>query len=232
MSTGEFYPTRMKVELHCHTIYSKDCLTTPQRLLTACRRKGIDRIIVTDHNTILGGQAAQVLDPERVIIGEEIMTRCGELLAFFVREHVPPGLSPEETIARLREQGAFISVSHPFDVFRKGHWALPDLLAILSQVDAIETFNARCMRPTANHQAQTFAQENDLPGTVGSDAHTTGELGKAHLLMPVFKDATSFKQALAQAEPRLSLSPPWIHFTSRYAVWRKMLNSRLVMPQK
>ncbi len=231
MSTGEVKSANMKVELHCHTIYSKDSLTTPEDLLAACHHKGIDRIIVTDHNTILGAQAAQELDPTRVIVGEEIMTLGGELLAFFVREHVPPGLPPEETIARLREQGAFISVAHPFDDFRKGHWALPDLLLILPLVDAIETFNARCMRPQANQQAQAFAQEYHLLGTVGSDAHTTGELGKAHLLMPDFRDATSFKQALAQAQERVSLSLPWIHFTSRYAVWMKKLNPQLKKPQ-
>ena len=215
---------RWKVELHCHTNYSKDSLTPPEKLLIACQRKGIDRVVITDHNTIQGALAARELDPERVILGEEIMTQGGELLAFFVREHVPPGLPPEETIARLRDQGAFISVAHPFDNLRKGYWRLPDLLAILPLVDAIETFNARCVRPPANRQAQAFARERNLVGTVGSDAHTPGELGAAFLWMLEFNDAASFKLSLAQAEPRLSLSPPWVHLNSRYAVWMKKLS--------
>jgi hypothetical protein len=33
-------------------------------------------------------------------------------------EEVPPGLTPHEAIRRLRDQGAFISVSHPFDTTR------------------------------------------------------------------------------------------------------------------
>ncbi|HLF87415.1 MAG TPA: PHP domain-containing protein, partial [Anaerolineales bacterium] len=85
----EFY----RVETHCHTIFSKDSLTHPADLLAACRKKGLDRVIITDHNTISGAVAANELDPDRVIIGEEIMTRAGELLAAFVLEEVPAGLT-------------------------------------------------------------------------------------------------------------------------------------------
>jgi len=69
-------------EFHCHTIHSPDCLTTPQTLVATCQRKGIDRVVVTDHNTIIGALKAKELDPERVIIGEEIMTTEGPLIAF------------------------------------------------------------------------------------------------------------------------------------------------------
>jgi predicted metal-dependent phosphoesterase TrpH len=210
-----------RIEFHCHTSASKDSLTRPETLLEACRRKGIERVVVTDHNTIQGALRAKEIDPQRVIVGEEIMTTKGELLAAFVMEEVPPGLSPEETITRLREQGAFISVSHPFDRLRKGAWKLPDLLAIKDQVDAIEIFNARCMWPGFNHQARDFAVQHDLIGTAGSDAHTTYELGAATMLLPEFSDTDSLRQALRQVQNRVRLLAPWVHFSSRYAKWRK-----------
>src|SRR5512140_1840648 len=97
----------LRTEFHCHTRYSKDSLTEPRDLVRACARKGIDRVIITDHDTVAGARAAKEIDPERVIVGEEIMTTRGEILAAFVAEEVPPGLSPEETIRTLREQGAF-----------------------------------------------------------------------------------------------------------------------------
>ena len=81
----------VKVEFHCHTIYSKDSLMQPEVLVESCRQKGIDRVIITDHNEILGAQLAQQIDPQRVIVGEEIMTTRGEILAAFVTERVPPG---------------------------------------------------------------------------------------------------------------------------------------------
>ena len=142
-----------RVEFHCHTIYSKDSLTTPERLVKTCRRKAIDRVVITDHNTIAGACAAQVLDPELVIVGEEVLTTQGELLAAFVLEEIPARLSPQEAIRRLKDQGAFISVSHPFDVYRGGHWEEADLLEILPDVDAIEVFNSRCWSPEFNHRA-------------------------------------------------------------------------------
>ena len=218
--------TDLKVEFHCHTVYSKDSLTSPESLLATCRRKGIDRVIITDHNTIAGAREAQALDPERVIVGEEIMTSQGELLAAFVQEEIPPGLEPRKVISLLREQGAFISVSHPFDRLRSGHWRTADLLEIIDLVDAIETYNARCMWPGFNREAAIFARDQKLEGTVGSDAHAPFELGKATILLPHFDDATSLKNVLSQGRPQVSLSPPWVHLTSRYAVWRKRITSR------
>ncbi|MGH2607416.1 MAG: PHP domain-containing protein, partial [Anaerolineales bacterium] len=100
---------RLTVELHCHTHYSADGLMRPERLVEVCRRRGIDRVAITDHNTTLGALEAARHDPERVIVGEEILTTRGELLAYFVTEEVPAGLAPREAIARLREQDAVIS---------------------------------------------------------------------------------------------------------------------------
>ena len=136
----------ISVDFHTHTNTSKDSLTSPEQLIRIARHRGLDRVAVTDHNSIAGALAAHALDPERIIVGEEIMTTKGEILAAYVTESIPRGLSPLETIQRLREQGAFISVSHPFDSWRSGAWTPEDLLEITPLVDAIEVFNARCTR--------------------------------------------------------------------------------------
>jgi predicted metal-dependent phosphoesterase TrpH len=215
----------LRVEFHCHTRFSGDSLAEPKALLAACQRRQIDRLIITDHNRIDGARAARELDPQRVIVGEEIMTTAGELLAAFVTEQVPAGLPPFEAIRRLRDQGAFISVSHPFDTARKGHWDLPDLLAIAPLVDAIETFNARCTAPQSNEKAQAFAQEHHLPGTVGSDAHAVFELGNATLLLPDFSDAPGLKGVIRQGKAQTRMASPFVHFVSRYAHFRKRKES-------
>src|SRR5271157_1668521 len=98
----------LKVEFHCHTVYSPDSLNFVPDLLKRSREKGIDRLIITEHNSIYGAQLARELDPELVIIGEEILTQKGELLASFVKEKIPAGLTPMEAIERLKVQGAFI----------------------------------------------------------------------------------------------------------------------------
>jgi predicted metal-dependent phosphoesterase TrpH len=213
----------LHVEFHCHTVQSKDSLTPPERLIRSARRKGLDRVIVTDHNSIGGARAAQALDAELIIVGEEIMTTRGEILAAFVSEEIPRGLPPQETIRRLRDQGAFISVSHPFDSYRNGAWKKEDLLEIAPLVDAIEIFNARCLLAGDNRKAEAFAREHDLPGTAGSDAHAAFELGAAHLLLSDFTDADGLRRVIRQGQVQGGLSPFWVHFTSSYARMRKSL---------
>ena len=213
----------LHTEFHCHTIFSKDSLTRPEDLVTTCRRKGIDRVVVTDHNTIAGARAAQTIDPELVIVGEEIMTTRGEILAAFVTEEIPRGLTPQETLRRLKDQGAFISVSHPFDRWRSGHWQVEDLLEILPEVDAIEVYNSRCMLARFNREAQEFAAKHNLAGTVGSDAHVTFELGKSLMVLEPFEDSSDLRRVIRNGTPSVKWSPPWIHFTSRYAVLYKKL---------
>ena len=217
----------LRTEFHCHTVFSKDSLLAPRALVDACRRKGIDRVIVTDHDNIRGGIAAHAIDPERVIVGEEIMTTRGEILAAFVTEEIPPRLSPQETIHRLRDQGAFISVSHPFDAWRSGGWDEPDLLEIAPLVDAIEIFNSRCVVPAYNEQAIAFARQHDLAGTVGSDAHAAFELGRSVLLLEPFTDAAGLRRVIRAAAAKTLLSPPWFHLVSRYAKVRKQINKWL-----
>ena len=211
----------LKVEFHCHTNASKDSLTRPRDLVDACRRKGIDRVIITDHNTIEGAQTAQSLDPQLVIVGEEIMTTQGEILAAFVWEEIPKGLSPTETIQRLKDQGAFISVSHPFDELRAGGWQEADLLEILPHVDAIEVYNSRCMLPRFNRAARQFAERHNIAGTVGSDAHAAFELGRSLMLLQAFEGPVELREVIRRGVPRVRWSPPWFHLASRYASIRK-----------
>ncbi len=212
-----------RTEFHCHTIYSKDSLVRPADLIKTCHRKGIDRVIVTDHNAIAGAVEAQKIAPDLVIVGEEIMTTKGEILAAFVEEEIPAGLSPQETIRRLKAQGAFISVSHPFDFTRSGHWQEADLLEILPEIDAIETFNARCLSLKMNRLAQEFAHRHGIASTVGSDAHTLFELGRATLTLPTFKSGSELRAVIRQGIPQMRSTGIHVRVASRYAVLHKKI---------
>lgn len=206
----------LKVEFHCHTNYSRDSLNDVDQLIATARQRGIDRLVVTDHNTIRGALKAREKDPMLVIVGEELLTTRGELLVAFVQEELPRGLEPMEAIEKLRAQGAFISVSHPFDRRRHG-WALKDLLAITPYVDAIEVFNARCQWNGLNQMAADFAGEHQLSGTAGSDAHTLREVGRATFRVPAFETADELRGVIGQAKIEGRLSSPFIHIASTYA---------------
>lgn len=209
----------LKVDLHMHTCASRDGVLHPADVIRVAKLRGLDRICITDHNTLDGALAAHRLDPEFVIIGEEILTEYGEILAFFVSEWVPPRLSPQETLKRLQAQGAVISVSHPFDRHRSG-WTERMLETMLPQLDAIEAFNARALLPRYNERARAFATAHALSTTAGSDAHTAMEIGAAYLEMPGFCTAAEFRAGLSQARTYGRLTPAWIHFLSRVNTWR------------
>ena len=210
-------PLVYRVDFHCHTKYSHDSVASPQGLVNRCAQMGLGRVVITDHNTIEGALEAQQLDPVHMIVGEEIMTRSGELLAVFVKEVVPAGLSAQETIQILRDQDAFISISHPFDHYRKGSWSLDDLISILPWVDAVEGFNSRCMFKDANKQAIQFAARYNLAMTAGSDAHAAFELGAASVSLKSFANAEDLRKVIREGKVTGQPSPWWVHLVSSYA---------------
>lgn len=193
----------------------------PGHLIDVARRRGLQRLAITDHNVFDGARHAARIDPELIIPAEEIMTTGGELLGYYVREVVPRGLTPERTIGLLRQQGAVVSVAHPFDAARVGHWDEAELHDILPLVDAIEVFNARVALPRQNRRAAALAAAAGKPGTAGSDAHAYLEVGRTTMRLPDFNDADSLRAALAAGEISGRRSPYWVHLLSRYAAWRK-----------
>lgn len=212
----------LTVEFHCHTNASPDSQVSPAALVAACRARGLDRVVVTDHWSLEGALEAKALDPELVIVGEEVLTDSGELLCAFVTELIPRRMPYREAIAALRQQGAFISVSHPFDP-RRSFWSPAQLEELTDLVDAFETFNARNLMASYNHKAAEFAVAHGLPGTAGSDAHTTEELGRAIMVLPEFADGDGLRAVLRQAEFRTQRSSPWVRVRSR---WARMMKGR------
>ena len=198
-------------EFHCHTVYSGDSSNHVDALIRAARERGIERLAITDHNTIEGALKAKELAPDLVVVGEEVLTERGELIAYYVKEKVPKRLTVEETLRRLKAQGAFISVPHPFDLRRDG-WPLEELIELLPEVDALEVFNARCLRKVYNEKALEFAKEWGIPMLAGSDAHSLVELGLAVTHLPAFNNAEELRAAVRETQIRGRLLSAADHF--------------------
>ena len=192
-------PQLINVDFHCHTAASEDSDIQIRNLIDECDRKGIQKLAITDHNRIDAALEAERRWPSRIIPGLEIMTNLGELIAYYVREPIEPGLTPFETINALKAQGALISVSHPFDRWRNGGWKTPCLLEIVPYLDAIEIFNAHCVSDLPNRKAHIFARNHQLLGTAGSDAHSNYEIGVAGLTLEDFHDSAGLRMALRSA---------------------------------
>jgi len=171
---------RAFIDLHCHTSASFDSLATPAAVMRAAVMRGLTHLAITDHDRIDAALRARDTAPEglTLIVGEEVKTADGDLVAIFIEKLVPPGLSAVETIAAIREQGGLVGVPHPFDRFRGyGRKSGADLAAIATQVDWVEAYNARVVGGSANDRAAEFAKEHGLPGLCASDSHTVLEVG-------------------------------------------------------
>ena len=211
----------LRMDLHVHTYYSPDALTSPEKLVAACQARGINCIAVTEHDTIRGALAIREACPFKVIVGEEVRTADGEIIGLFLEEEVPPRLSAEETVRRIKKQGALVSVPHPFDRLRRKSLGERALLSIVDQVDIIEAFNARITFASDNERARRFAQEHGLIATVVSDAHTPGELGATYLEAPDFDGPEAFLESLRQGRLVSQAASPHVHLLSYWARLRR-----------
>lgn len=181
---------------------------------------------MTDHNTIDGALAARELAPNLIIVGEEIATTGGEVIAYFLHEAVPAGLSPHETIARVHSQGGLAGVSHPMEPFRREAMQLDALMLIVREIDCLEVFNARVLLPASNRRALAFARAHGIPRTAGSDAHSVAEIGRAWVETRPYRNPGEFLEVLRLGEIVGRLSCPLVHLTSTYAKARRRLGER------
>jgi predicted metal-dependent phosphoesterase TrpH len=214
----------LRVDMHLHSNRSFDCLSTPARLLEAARQRGLNRIVVTDHNEIEGALAMREMDPELVIVGEEVKTAEGfDVIGIFLTELIPKGTPARETCERIRGQGGVVYLPHPFDGSRSGGERLLNELA--DQIDVVEVHNARCFPPSLNDRALEWAREKGKLMGAGSDAHTVAELGRGYVEVPPFENTRdSFLSALklGRVAGRVSTSPIF-RVASTWAKVRKVL---------
>ena len=198
-----------KIEFHVHTKYSKDSRSELPRLVEDCLAKKIDVLVVTDHNEIEGAVRLKAIAPFQVIIGEEILTNKGEIVGLFLKDRIPPGLSPDKTISLIKKQGGLVYLPHPYDSFtRKTAVEAEVLTAVARKVDMIEVHNGRTIFSSDNQKALALSQSLGKIPVVGSDAHITFEIGRNYLEIPDLKIDTPKNFLSAIKKARLVNRPP------------------------
>ncbi len=172
---------RYFVDLHCHTSASFDCLASPESVVRAAASRGLTHLAITDHDRIDGALRARDAAPDglTIIVGEEVKTADGDLIALFLERVVAPGRPARETIDEVRAQGGLVGIPHPFDKYRGSMLKDPRLEAIGQLVDWVEAHNARVVGGDGNERAAAFARELGLPGRrrLGRAQHARGGRG-------------------------------------------------------
>lgn len=187
----------LKVDLHLHSNFSHDGQSSIEALIARSRECGIDRIALTDHNTVEGALELARMAPELTIVGEETKTREGEVIGLFISHRVTPYLPPEEVMDLIHEMGGLTYVPHPLDRHR-AHFRPERIVELADRIDIIETYNPWC-DATANAAAARLAADLGKVAATGSDAHAVQELGRSWMEIEDYANPADFLEKLRGA---------------------------------
>ncbi len=173
----------MIIDLHIHTIYSKDSLIAPEDLIEQAIKVGLDGICVMEHNSL---EASAIVEdfaygtPLRVFRGIEVSTNLGDLLVYGLNQtqwqqfENKSSFIAQEIIDYVRDCGGVSIPAHPF---RFESNSVGDKLETLVGIFAIEGYNGKS-DVEENVLAWEKGEKLNLKLIGGSDAHILGQVGK------------------------------------------------------
>ncbi|MBN1644929.1 PHP domain-containing protein [Candidatus Woesearchaeota archaeon] len=209
-----------KYDLHIHSKYSGCSNMSPEKILRIAKKRKLNGIAVTDHDTIKGGLETKRLNKDKnfeVIIGAEIKTKVGEILGYYLKKEIKER-NPVKVIKEIHKQGGFAVIAHPFS----HGWIRKHLkvdLKELKGLDGVETHNARNIFSWENFYAVVAAEKYKLARLGGSDAHMYHEIGRGYTIFSGnLKNAV--KKRKTQAGGRIA-PLPWARGISMF---RKFLS--------
>uniref|UniRef100_A0A7V4NF03 PHP domain-containing protein n=1 Tax=Fervidobacterium pennivorans TaxID=93466 RepID=A0A7V4NF03_FERPE len=177
------------VDFHNHSEFSCDGQNSLNDFLNVSE---IDVFAVTDHNNMdfhkkySPGNSLYMLNNKWFIAGEEIMTSdAGEVIGLFLVEEIPAGMTFQETIRAIKEQGGIVYLPHPFDFYRKGRPNLQVVKKCIEQIDIVEVFNAKYLTPLEVKLSYSFAKKYSKTFAFGSDAHKPEDLARGYMVLKV-----------------------------------------------
>jgi len=164
-------------DLHIHSEYSGDSSSPVKEILRVAKLRGLRMISITDHGTVEGSLKAMQLSRRiKVIPGQEIKTKQGEILVYGLEWDLSEGHNLRKTCQKVKRSEGYIVIPHPLDPTRFS--VRKSLFQVLDLIDGIEIHNSRTPAPF-NHYARKVSARFGIPGFAGSDAHMLSEIGKA-----------------------------------------------------
>ena len=180
----------LNIDLHTHSFFSGDGVSSPEELIAAARQKGLHGFALTDHNTCDG--IAYMLrkglirpdglpvDDFLVIPGVEVSTADGHLICLGVTLPDMKGESAAVVCEEIHKRGGLAIPPHPYDYFRAG---IRESVLKTLPVDAVEVYNAATTFQFCNRKAYEYALQHSFPMTAGSVAHHERAIGTAYTIL-------------------------------------------------
>jgi predicted metal-dependent phosphoesterase TrpH len=181
---------RGKADMHLHSLYSDGTSGVRALLDHVEEQTDLDLIAITDHERIDGALRAREIHASagysfELVVGEEVTTRRGHVLALFLSERVPALRPLPETIERIHVQGGLAIAAHPLAPLTPS-LGRRSLLALRAEEDPARRLDAiELLNPSAAGRARRAARERlnaevlQLPAVGNSDAHILEGIGSA-----------------------------------------------------
>ncbi len=188
----------LKIDLHVHSKYSFDCFTPINIIIKTAKKKGLDGIAITDHNTIKGALKAKTVNSDiKIIIGSEIPLDNGaEVLGLFLNQEIKSSTF-FEVYDEIKNQDGIMVLPHPFRASKNNIKILTK--EEFSIIEIIEGINAGNY-PQENKKAIQLAKEKSLIVTAGSDSHHYSSIGKAYT---IFNNTVDLKKELTRGNVQI-----------------------------
>jgi predicted metal-dependent phosphoesterase TrpH len=223
-----------RADMHLHTLYSDGTASVQALLDHVASATELDVVAITDHERIDGALRAREIHaaanyPFELVVGEEVTTRRGHVLALFINERIPALRPLPETLERIHDQGGVAIAAHPMAPLTPslGAASLRWSRAAADprhRLDAIELMN-----PSTAGRARRAARDRlnadvlRLPAVGNSDAHVLEGVGSAWTWFPG-STATDYRAALAAGLTRPD-GAYWSHLHN-VDVYRRQLRAK------
>jgi len=185
---------RGRADLHIHTLASDGTNGVLEILEHVEARTDLDVIAIADHDRVDAALAARAIAADRglraeVVVGEEVSSLGGHVLALFVERRIRPLRTLSSTIAAIHEEGGLAIPAHPlvpYPLCAQG-WVLRGLLDRSDErfhPDALETFNPTMLGRPWHARVVRFAEERGLTMVGNSDAHALAAIASGWTEFP------------------------------------------------
>jgi predicted metal-dependent phosphoesterase TrpH len=197
----------VQADLHVHSVYSLDSMITPKDLVFFAKKRGLNAVAVTDHNSVEGALKIARQTDFFIIPGIEVSSAEGHIVGLNVTEVIPRGLPAEETVDRIHAAGGVAVACHPYALFKgslKGH--------VSAKFDAVEAINARAFPFGRSVQkAEEAAKRLGLSRVAGTDAHYAPQIGSAYTVMDAELNLDAITKAIVDGRCQpVGQAVPWV----------------------
>jgi predicted metal-dependent phosphoesterase TrpH len=205
------FRTMFKVDLHTHSSLSRDGGLTKKQYKSILDNAVLDFVAITDHNETKFARELQQELGEKIIIGEEIRSVDGEIVGLYLTKTIQQGLSAEDTILQIHNEGGLVYIPHPFE---RGRYSLQEskLKEIIGDVDIIEVFNGRGFLRGKQDDALQFGEGNGIAMASSSDAHCIQGIGTAFSIVSQIPKKSNLSSLLKKGRAQKKYAPFYSYF--------------------